>query len=246
MRPAREERAGGRRLQKRYDADYFTRELHHEHWFTNNSAKEVRRWTAVLQMLQPAREDRLLEIGCAAGRHTLKLAPLVGTAYGIDRALAGIAIARDTARRQRVANAAFAVCDAVQLAFADAAFDKVAAIDFVEHVDDDTLLAVLREVRRVLGPHGRMAIYTPCATHYVEWLKAREIVLKQIEGHIAVRAPQAYVALLARAGFVVHAQWFLPSDYPAFSLVDRVLMKLPVLRRWFRFRICLVAVKTPS
>jgi SAM-dependent methyltransferase len=231
---------------KRYDEDYFSRELHREHWFTNNPAKHARRWQAVVRMLEPRRDDRLLEIGCAAGMHTLKLAPLVREAVGIDRAFAGVAVAQATMHRLRIANAAFAVCDAARLAFADGAFDKVAAIDFVEHVDDDALIALLREVGRVLAENGRIAIYTPCATHYVEWLKAHGLVLKQIEGHIGVRPPGAYVALLARAGFAVQAQWFLPSDYPAFGLVDRLLMKLPGLGPWFRFRICLVAMKLPS
>jgi cyclopropane fatty-acyl-phospholipid synthase-like methyltransferase len=220
--------------------------LHREHWFTNNAAKHARRWQAVLRMLEPGSDDRLLEIGCAAGMHTLKLAPLVREAIGIDRAFAGVAIAQATTHRQHIANAAFAVCDAAQLAFAEGAFDKVAAIDFVEHVDDDALVALLREARRVLAANGRIAIYTPCATHYVERLKARGLVLEQIEGHIAVRRPEAYVALLARAGLAVHAQWFLPSDYPAFGLVDRMLMKLPGVGRWFRFRICVVAMKAPS
>ena len=231
---------------KRYDEGYFSRELHREHWFTNNAAKDSRRWQAVLRMLEPLCNDRLLEIGCAAGMHTLKLAPRVRQTIGIDLAFAGVAIAQATARRRHIANAAFAVCDAGRLAFADGAFDKVAAIDFVEHVDDDALVGLLREARRVLAANGRIAIYTPCATHYVERLKARGLVLRQIEGHIAVRPPEAYVALLARAGLVVNAQWFLPSDYPAFGLVDRMLMKLPGVGRWFRFRICVVATKIAS
>ncbi|MEO8536651.1 MAG: class I SAM-dependent methyltransferase [Betaproteobacteria bacterium] len=231
---------------KSYDADYFARELHRDHWFRNNAAKRSRRWQQVLRMLEPNAGDRLLEIGCAAGLHTLKLAAQVREAIGIDRALAGIRVAQHAARKQGIDNAAFAVCDASRLSFADATFDKVAAIDFVEHVDDPTLVAVLVEVARVLAPGGRLAIYTPCATHYVEWMKARDIVLKQIEGHVAVRAPAAYDALLRRAGLAVQAQWTLPSDYPLFSTVDRVLMALPGIGRWFRFRICIVAERAPG
>lgn len=228
---------------KRYDAAYFSDELHRDHWFTNNAAKRERRWAAVLRMLEPDAKDRVLEIGCAAGLHTLKLAPIVGSVVGIDRAFDGVVVAHRAAHDRAAGNAAFTVCDAARLAFADESFDKVAAIDFVEHVDDDALVAILNEARRVLAASGRIAIYTPCATHYVERLKAHDVVLKQIDGHIGVRAPEAYVALLARAGFTVRAQWFLPSDYPVFGVVDRLLMKLPVLGRWFRFRICIVATK---
>jgi len=246
MSRARLRRSAAAAPDKRYDAAYFSQELHRDHWFTNNAAKRERRWAAVLRMLEPGAEDRLLEIGCAAGLHALKLAPLVCDVVGIDRAFDGVVVAHRTAHHHAVANAAFAVCDAARLAFADESFDKVAAIDFVEHVDDGALAAILGEARRVLAANGRIAIYTPCATHYVERLKAHDIVLKQIEGHIAVRTPEACVALLARAGFAVHAQWFLPSDYPVFGVIDRVLMKVPGLGRWFRFRICLVAMKAPT
>ena len=231
---------------KRYDATYFADELHRDHWFRNNAAKRRRRWNEVLRMLEPGRDDRVLEIGSAAGAHTLRLAPLVRDVIGIDRAIEGAALAKRNATRQGVANAAFAVCDAASLAFAGGIFSKVAAIDFVEHVDDDILARVFSEVHRVLTATGRLAIYTPCATHYVERLKSRNLILKQIAGHVAVRPPEAYARLLAQAGFDVSEQWFLPSDYPAFGLIDRIMMHVPGVRRLFRFRICIVAMKTPS
>jgi cyclopropane fatty-acyl-phospholipid synthase-like methyltransferase len=237
------QRAGGA-PEARYDADYFDTELHHDHWFTNNAAKRMRRWHEVVRMLEPAPRDRILEIGCATGEHALRLAREVREVVGIDLAPAAIERARLRAVQDGVHNARFEICDAANLApWGDAAFDKVAAIDFVEHVDDDALAAILREVRRVLVPGGRLAIYTPCATHYVERLKARNLVLRQIAGHIAVRAPEPYLKLIAAAGLEVEAIWFLPSDYPGFGAVDRALARLPVVGRWFRFRICAVATK---
>jgi hypothetical protein len=56
---------------KRYDAAYFSDELHRDHWFTNNAAKRERRWAAVQRKLEPDAKDRLLENGCAEGLHTL-------------------------------------------------------------------------------------------------------------------------------------------------------------------------------
>ena len=225
-----------------YDAHYFDAELHRDHWFTNNARKRERRWREVLRMLEPCPGDTVLEIGCGAGAHTLRIAPLARAAVGSDRAFAGVARARDAALRARIDNAVFAGCDAAALPFPAATFDKVAAIDFVEHVSDESLLRILNEVRRVLRADGRLAIYTPCATHYVERLKARNLVLRQLPGHIAVRAPDAYARLLGHARFAIARCWFSPSDYPLFGAFDRWLSRLPAVGPWFRFRICIVAV----
>ncbi|MDQ2963955.1 MAG: class I SAM-dependent methyltransferase [Pseudomonadota bacterium] len=225
-----------------YDARYFDQELHRDHWFRNNAAKRELRWREVVRMLEPTADDRVLELGCAAGEHALRLAPLCRAVVGIDRAAAAIERATARAAAQGIINAEFLQLDAADLApFANGSFDKVAAIDFVEHVDDLTLVALLREVRRVLRPAGRLAIFTPCATHYVERLKSRNFVLRQLPGHIAVRDAAAYQRLLPEGGFAIASLYFSPSTYPAAGLLDRWLWNLPMIGPLFRFRLCIVA-----
>jgi cyclopropane fatty-acyl-phospholipid synthase-like methyltransferase len=226
-----------------YDVAYFDANLHRHHWFTNNAAKRARRRREVFRMLAPAGTDRILEIGCGAGEHALPLARVAAHVIGIDAAHAGVVRARDRAACERIGNAHFAVADAASLPVASSSIDKVAAIDFVEHVDDAALARILHEVRRVLVDDGILAIYTPCLTHYVERLKEREWLLRQIPGHIAVRTPAHYDRLLAASGFAVRACRFLPSDYPLFGVIDRLLSPLPGIGDFFRFRICMVAAK---
>ena len=226
-----------------YDAHYFDCELHRYHWFTNNAAKDARRWSEVLRMLEPRASDRLLEIGCGAGRHAIALAQFVGHVIGIDRSLVGVQRAGAFACRAGTPNIAFATCDAATLPFADGTFQKVAAIDFAEHVDDANFAKVLAEVHRVLDLDGILAIFTPCVTHYVERLKSGGVLLRQIPEHIAVRGPEAYRKLLGAAGFGIRSCRFLPSDYPLFGAVDRLLARVPGIGPWFRFRICIAAVR---
>ena len=241
-KPANECTSSSSAKDPRYDGRYFDEDLHRDHWFKNNAAKRARRWREVLRMLDPKPTDRILEIGCATGEHALRLARAAGEVVGLDASADAVERARARASRDGHANASFVVADAANLAaWPDRSFDKVAAIDFVEHVDDAALATILGEVYRVLAPGGRLAIYTPCATHYVERLKARNLILRQIPLHIAVRGPDTYRSLVSHAGFTIEALWYSPSDYPLFGLLDRLLAPLPVVGGLFRFRICLFA-----
>jgi ubiquinone/menaquinone biosynthesis C-methylase UbiE len=102
---------------------------------------------------RPDTADRVLEIGCATGEHTVRLARLAKEVVGIDYAPAAIARARERVSREPVGNVGFEVADATDLSqWKDQSFDKVAAIDFVEHVDDEQLEIILSEAARVLVP----------------------------------------------------------------------------------------------
>ena len=228
-----------------YGTRYFDEQLHRQHWFHNNAAKRELRWKEVVRMLNPNARDRILEIGCATGEHSLRLARLAREVVGADLAAAAIARAREHAASADVRNARFVVLDAAHLSgIDDATFDKVAAIDFVEHIDDSALLSVLGEARRVLRPDGRLAIFTPSASHYVERMKLHNFVLRQTPGHIAVRDERQYRNLLPQAGFDILSLYFSPSTYPIAGWLDRWLWHVPLIGPLFRFRLCIVATPT--
>ena len=128
-------------------------------------------------------------------------------------------------------------------AFSDASFDAVAAIDLVEHIDDPTLAAMLGECRRVLAPGGRLGLYTPDRAHYVERLKAHDLLLKQFPQHIAVRRAGAYRRFLLEAGFRVALDAYSVSPFPAVRWIEAALAPLPLVGETFRYRILLRAVK---
>ncbi|MEO6519425.1 MAG: class I SAM-dependent methyltransferase [Pseudoxanthomonas sp.] len=226
-----------------YGEDYYNNDLHDRHWFRNNSAKFRMRWESALRLLQPKPGDVVLELGCASGEHTLLLAPMVARAIGLDFSPDAIRLARAAALRQS-SRAQFLQGDVAHLsAFADASIDKVLALDLVEHIADDVLRKMLQETWRVLAPGGRLVIYTPSASHYVERLKARNLLLRQLPGHIAVREGAAYRALLEALPWAKVELDYLPSSYPVFGWVDRLLMTLPLVGPLFRFRILALATK---
>ena len=225
-----------------YAHDYYEQRLHREHWFRDNRAKGELRWQATLRMLAPAPDDVVFDLGCAAGEHAIRLAPHVGRVIGVDSSPAAIKLARERARD--VSNVEFVQADATTLIdFPAGHADKVMAIDFVEHIVDSDLDRMQREAFRVLKPGGRFVLYTPCGSHYVERLKAHNIFLKQIPGHVAVRTAAAYERTFAALPWRIAERFYLPSTYPLFGLIDRALGPLPAVGALFRFRYCLALEK---
>lgn len=191
------------------------------------------RLAVVQDLVDPRPGDRVLDLGCAAGAITHYLSTFGAEAVGIDSEPRAIEKARDLFPGLR-----FDVADAADLPFPDACFDKAVAADFVEHVDDDTLLRMCAELRRVLVPAGTFALYTPNPSHLIERLKARELLLAQNPTHIGLREAGALELLLREGGFeVVRSEW-RPSFFPGLRTVEKVAGRRHDL---FRYRLCILA-----
>jgi len=226
-----------------YDRGYFEG-LHKSHWFTNPKRKYEERNRDAVRVVGLRPDDRVLEIGSARGDVTFFLARHAKEVVGLDASDDALGLAERARAAQGMANVSFAKGDAADLSmFEDASFDAVAAIDLVEHIDDSTLTAMLRETRRILRPGGRLGLYTPDRAHYVERMKAHDFVLKQFPQHIAVRRARAYRLFLAAAGFRLDLDTWSVSPFPGVRLLERALAPLPLLGPTFRYRILMRAVK---
>jgi len=107
---------------------------------------------------------RVLDLGCGPGVSTFVLAQKLGcgsSLVGIDLASRMIARAEQHHRRRfaDLDNVSFEQADATSLRFADASFDLAVGHSFLYLVPDRG--AVLREVRRVLAPGGRLVLMEP-------------------------------------------------------------------------------------
>lgn len=134
------------------------------HWWF---ASRTRALQAILDPLLAGRAGamRILDVGCGAGNMAHHLAQY-GEVIGFDPHRGALAIARD--RKCVVVQA-----DAAALPFPDVAFDLVAALDVIEHCDDD--FAVLCEIQRVLRPGGLVAITVPA----FQWLWTYNDIINQ-------------------------------------------------------------------
>jgi SAM-dependent methyltransferase len=100
----------------------------------------------------PGRDLDLLDIGCGAGNMIHHLSRY-GTVKGVEMDPRPVAIAHQ--RGYDVDQG-----DATQgLAYGDASFDVVTALDVIEHNEDDD--AILREMVRVLKPGGHAVVTVP-------------------------------------------------------------------------------------
>jgi trans-aconitate methyltransferase len=199
---------------------------------------EQTRWTrlrlsALLPLVDPQPGDRILDLGCAAGALTHFFSERGATVIGIDSEPRAIERAR-----QLFPDLQFEQADVARLPQADQSIDKAVAGDLVEHLDEPTLNAMLRELRRVLVPGGTLSIYTPNPKHLIERLKAHDVVLAQNPTHIGLRTADQLVAALERNGFKVDHVGWTPSFFPVLRTVERVAGRVSGT---FRYRLCIKA-----
>ena len=201
--------------------------------------------------------DRVLDMGCGAGRHAFEMYRRGGDVIAFDQdgdELAGVldlfGAMRDAGEVPDGAEADIKEGDALSLPFADGEFDRVVAAEVLEHIADDT--AAIAELARVLRPGGTMAVTVP------RWLPekvcwALSDAYHEVEGgHVRVYTGGELVGKLESAGLVhegrdhVHAlhapYWWLKcavgvtnDDHPAVKAYHRLLvwdiMKKPLATR---------------
>jgi SAM-dependent methyltransferase len=110
--------------------------------------------------------DRVLDLGCGAGRHAFEVYRRGARVVALDRNADEIAQVRDmfgamaAAGEAPAGSSATAVrSDALLLPFPDGAFDKVIISEVLEHIPADE--AAIAEVARVLKPGGLLAVTVP-------------------------------------------------------------------------------------
>jgi len=142
--------------------------------------------------------DRVLDVGTGPGYLALAAAKLVapgGAAVGIDASPEMIARARARAA-QRGSQAEYTVATAESLPFESASFDVVVSRLVFHHLPGDAKVAALREMARVLRPHGRLLI--------VDFAAGAARGAHRILAHVMGNRPDAGAdlkALIHSAGF---------------------------------------------
>jgi ArsR family transcriptional regulator len=111
---------------------------------------------ALLSLIRPAPDTRLLDVGTGTGRVLELLAERFGQGLGVDASKAMLALARSRLARAGLTHCAVRLADMYRLPLADASFDT-AVLQMVLHYAEDPA-GVLGEVARVLRPDGRLIV----------------------------------------------------------------------------------------
>jgi 2-polyprenyl-6-hydroxyphenyl methylase / 3-demethylubiquinone-9 3-methyltransferase len=133
-----------------------------------------------------SRALRVLDIGCGGGFLSNALAKIGHHVTGVDASEESLAVA---ARHDDEGSVTYVVGNALSLSFADATFDVVCAMDFLEHVDQPE--RVVAEVARVLRPGGSFFFHT-FNRNWLAWL----VVVKGVEWFVKNTPRDLHVARL--------------------------------------------------
>jgi len=201
--------------------------------------------------------ERVLDMGCGAGRHAFELYRRGADVVALDQNtsdLAEVAVMFEAmAAEGQVptgSSAATVEGDALALPFDDGEFDRIIAAEILEHIPDDR--TAMEELFRVLKPGGVLAVTVPrWFAEKVNW--ALSDAYHEVEGgHVRIYKESELRGRLEDVGFVVDGRsfahalhspyWWLKcavgvdnDSHPLVTAYHRVLvwdiMKAPALTR---------------
>jgi SAM-dependent methyltransferase len=153
--------------------------------------------------LQPG--ERVLDMGCGAGRHAFEMYRRGADVIALDQDADELAVVSEWLAAMRKegglpagAEADVKQGDALNLPFPDGEFDRVVAAEVLEHIPDDD--AAIAELVRVLRPGGSIAVTVPrWLPEKVCWALSDEY--HEVEGgHVRIYRGDELLAKLQGAG----------------------------------------------
>ena len=133
--------------------------------------------------LSPRESDRVLDVGCGSGVVAAHLAKLpVAECVAVDGNSLAIDFARSHFSRP---NLQFTLAFVDELDFSPGYFDSACCLELIEHLYPSQGEALLRDLKRLVRPGGRLLITTPNSRSLwplIEWLLDRSGKVPKLAG----------------------------------------------------------------
>jgi len=196
----------------------------------------VRRMRRMLPFFELSGQEVVVDFGCGNGVLLEVIASRVREYVGVDFSEEFIRAAERRRDAQAIGKGTFACADLVEFAEGHPNhFDAAFALDFSEHIYDDQFLRIFSAIRCALKPGACLYLHTPNRDYFIEQLRNRGL-LKQIEGHVAVRSAEDHQALLLQCGFDDVRIRYL-AHYLRLGAAFHGLSALPGVGRYFQARL---------
>jgi ubiquinone/menaquinone biosynthesis C-methylase UbiE len=202
--------------------------------------------------------DRVLDMGCGAGRHAFEMYRRGADVIAFDQDTAELAkvqewfwAMKEAGEVPEGASAEIKEGDALALPFADGEFDRIVAAEVLEHIPAD--IQAIAELVRVLRPGGTMAVSVPrWFPEIVNW-KLSADYHNVPGGHIRIYTAEELTDKVTKAGMVFDGKdyahglhspyWWIKcavgvtnDDHPLAKAYHRLLVweivKQPAVLRW--------------
>ena len=232
MANVRKEPSGGRL------SDLELRAIYRQDYVDQYDAHAVPRMRRMLPFFELSGREAVADFGCGNGVLLELIAPRVREYVGVDFSEEFIRAAERRRLAKGIEKGTFHCADIVEFSEEHVGqFDAAFALDFSEHVYDDQFVRIFTAICQSLKPHGSLYIHTPNREYFLEQFHEHGI-MKQVEGHVAVRRVDQHRGLLAQCGFRDVQVRYL-AHYLALPALLHPLGSLPFVGRHIRARLFL-------
>ncbi len=210
----------------------------------NNIKNPDERSSLTLELVEG---EKILDVGCAAGNLSKKLADKGFFVYAIDVLEESIKIAKEFFNSSKIT---YEVRDILKEPFEEKSFDCITFLETIEHVENPAMF--FREFHRILRDNGHLIISTPNSTSLKNMLYAlsyrkkekRESIINEIateQKHTGTQLEHIYnwdfpvlVRLLDMCGFKIVDHKFTGSGPIVISIFGKKIQLIKRKSKIFR------------
>lgn len=120
-----------------------------------------KQFNKVIERFKVYRLNKLLDLGCGSGRHSIELAKNGFSVTGVDFSQSAIDLAKKWARSEKLKINFLRANFHKKLKFQDNSFDGAIAIDSIHYDSSESMTFTLKELRRIIRPKGLLFLTLP-------------------------------------------------------------------------------------